>query len=81
MVVLLITYDVYHLINGIVLEAHLSSTDVLRHVNAGAIATEQQLLVETFVGEVSPNGIILMTLKETLSEAFLDFCLSFQIGL
>ena len=37
-VVLLVAHDVYHLVDGEVVEAHLGCADVLSHVHAGAVA-------------------------------------------
>ena len=53
-VVLLVTYYVNHLVDREVLETEVGSTDVLSHVDRSAVRTEQELLVETLVGEVCP---------------------------
>ena len=54
MVVLLVAYHIDHLVDRVVLETHLSSTDILGHIDTGTIATKQQFLVESLVGEIGP---------------------------
>ena len=80
-VVLLVTNDINHLVNGIVLETHLGRTDVLRHIDRSAIATQQQLLIKSLVGQVSPYTIVLMALEETLGESLLHFGLALEVSL
>ena len=66
MVVLLVTYYVDHLVDREILETEVGSTDVLSHINRSAVRTEQELLVEPLVGEVSPNRVIVLAEEETL---------------
>ena len=40
MILLLVAHYIYHLIDGIVLKTQLSRTDILRHIDRGAIASE-----------------------------------------
>ena len=54
MILLFIAYDIDHLINGVLVEAHLRRTDILCDVYRGAIRAEEDLAVKTFVCEVSP---------------------------
>ena len=81
MVVLLVANDIDHLVNGIVLETHLGSTDVLRHIYRCAVATQQQFLVQTFVGQVSPYRVVLVALKETLGESLFHLGFTLQVSL
>ena len=80
-IVLLVAHHIDHLIDGEILETHLSRSDVLSHINASSIATKQEFLVQTLVGEVGPYGVVLMALEETFGESFLYLGLTFQIGL
>ena len=79
-IVLLVANDVNHLVDGIVSEAHLCSTDVLCHVNAGAVGTEEQLLVESLVGKVSPYRVVRLAEEESLGESFLHLLLSYEVS-
>ena len=81
MIVLLVSYYVDHLVDWVILEAHLSSTDILSHINTGSIATKQQLLIETFVSQVGPNRVVLVALKKSFCEPLFYLSLTFQIGL
>ena len=58
MVVLLIAHHVNHLVDGVILEAHFSSTDILCHIDAGAIGTQQEFLVKALVSKIGPNRIV-----------------------
>ena len=80
-VVLLVAYHIDHLVDGIVLEAHLGGADVLGHIDRGTVGAEQQLLVESLVGEVSPYGAVIMALEESFLQTLLHLCLTLQIGL
>ena len=81
MVVLFVAHHINHLVNGIVVEAHLSRADVLRHIDAGAIAAQQQFLVQPRIGEVGPHRAIVLAEEETLVESLLHLRLSAQVGL
>ena len=80
-VVLLIAHHVDHLVDGIVLEAHFGSTDILCHIDGGAVRAQQQLLVETLVSEVGPYTVVLVAFKESLGESFFHLGLTLQVGL
>ena len=80
-VVLLITYYVDHLVDREVLETEVGSTDVLSHIDRGAVGTEQELLVETLVGEVSPYTVVVLAEEETLLQAFLYLFLTLQVSI
>ena len=81
MIVLFVAHHIDHLVDGIILEAHLRRTDVLRHIDAGAVATQQQLLIQSLVGKVCPDRAVVMTLEESFGKTFLNFGLTLQVGL
>ena len=81
MVVLLIAHHVNHLVDGVILEAHFSSTDILCHIDTGAIGTQQEFLIKALVSKIGPNRIVGMTLKETFGKSFLYFGFTLEIGL
>ena len=66
-IVLLVSHHIDHLVNGEVGEAHLGGADVLRHVDAGAVGAEQQLLVQALVCEVSPHRVVVLAEEQALS--------------
>ena len=80
MVVLLVAHYVDHLVDGEVVEAHLGCADVLGHVDAGAVGTEQELLVEALAGEVGPNRVVVLAEEEALGKTFLHLLLAYEIG-
>ena len=79
-IVLLVSYDVNHLIYREILKAHVGRSDVLCHVNRRTIASKQQLLVEPVGCQIGPNAIILLAKEEALGESFLHFFLAFEVG-
>ena len=81
MIILLVANDIDHFINGVVFEAHLCGADVLRHVDTGAIGTQQQLLIETCVGEVGPHRAIFLAEEESFGQSFFHLFLTNEIGL
>ena len=81
MIVLLVAHNIYHLVDRIVVEAHLCRTDVLSHIHRCAVRAEQQLLVEALVREVGPYAVVVLAEEESLLESFLHLCLSLQISL
>ena len=81
MVVLFVAHNIYHLVYGVVLVAHLCRTDVLCHIYAGAVGAEQQFLVETFVSQVSPYRVVLMSFEESFLQSFLHLRLTLQVSL
>ena len=80
MVVLLVAHHVYHLVNGVVLEAHLGRADVLGHVDAGAVRAQQQLLVKPFGGQIRPHAVVGMAFEETFLQPLLHLGLAFEVG-
>ena len=69
MVVLLVTYNVYHLVDRVVAETELCGTDILCHVYRCTVAAQQELLVESFLCEVGPYRLILPAVEESLLES------------
>ena len=80
-IVLLIAHHIYHLVDGIVLIAQLSGANVLSHVDAGTVATQQQLVVQAIGSEVGPHAVVVLAVEHALGEAFLHLFFSFEIGL
>ncbi len=81
MIVLLIAHDINHLVDGIVLKAELGCADVLCHVDRGAVAAEQELVIKTLAGEVGPYGAILLAIHLAGGESFEHLVLALEIGL
>ena len=80
-IVLLVAHHVNHLVDGEILESHLGCTDILGHIHGGAVGAQKQFLVKTFIGQVCPYTVVLMTLEETLGETFLNLSLALEISL
>ena len=80
MIVLLVAHHIDHFIYGEVLEAELGGTNVLGHVYAGAVATEQQFLIETFGSEVGPHRTVFAAVEDAFGQSFLYLLLTFEIG-
>ena len=76
MVLLLVAHYIYHLIDGVVLKTQLSRTDILRHIYRGAIASEQQFLIEPIGREVSPYRIVVAAVEFTGCQTFLNLRLA-----
>ena len=80
MVVLFVAYDVNHLVDGVVLKAEFGRTDVLRHVNAGAVGAQQEFFVKAFVGQVCPDGAVVPTVEDAFLQSLEYFFLAFEVG-
>ena len=78
-VVLLITNDIDHLVDRIVLVAKFCCTDVLSHIDRCAIATEQELVVEAVCSEVSPDRVVLLAIHDALFDTTEHQVLTFEI--
>ena len=76
MILLLVAHDIDHLVDGIVLKAQFGSTDILRHIDAGAILTEQQFLIQSIAGQVCPYRVIGAAVEDALLQASLYFFLA-----
>ena len=80
-IVLLITYNIDNAVQGILLETLQRRSEVLRHIYRCAIATKQQLLVESIAFEVNPYRAIIFAEEDTLCQTLLDKSLAENIGL
>ena len=81
MVFLLVAHYIHHLVDGVVLVAQLGGTYVLCHIYRCAVGAEQQLLVESVAGEVSPYRTVLTTIEQTLFESAQHLLFAFKISL
>ena len=79
-VVLLVTDDIDHLIDGIVAETEFGGADVLGHVDRSTVGAEEELLIESVLREISPNGAVFAAIEETFFESFLYLFLAFEVG-
>ena len=80
MIVLLIADHIDHLVDGEVLETEFGGTDVLGHVYTGAVATEEQFLVETLGSKVGPYGTVLAAVENAFGKTLFHLFLTFEIG-
>ena len=81
MVVLFVSHHVDHLVDGEVLEAQLGCADVLGHIHAGTVGAQQELLVESLLGEVGPHRTVGTAVEEAFLESLLHLLLTFEVGL
>ena len=80
-VVLLVADDVDHVVELVVLETAERGAEVLRHIYGGAVAAQQQFLVEPVGREVDPHRIVVATVEDAFLEPLLDERLAQQISL
>ena len=81
MILLFIAYDIDHLINGVLVEAHLRRTDILRDVYRSTIRAEEDLAVKAFVCEVGPNGAVRVLDELAFLQPTQDFFLTEEVSL
>ncbi len=79
MIVLLVAYDIDHLVNGIVAVTQFGGADVLGHVDRSAVTAEKQFVVESFTGKVGPYRAVFLAVHFTCFEAFENFLLAFEV--
>ena len=79
-VVLLVAYDINHLVDGIVDVAELGGADILSHIHRSAVGAEQEFVVETGIGKICPHRAILLAIHDAFFESFEHFFLPFEIG-
>ena len=79
-VLLLVTNDIDHLVDGVVLVAQLGGTDILGHIDRRAVGAEQQFLIQSVFLEVGPNGSVWAAVELTGSQSFLYFGFALQVG-
>ena len=79
-VVLLVADDIDHFVDGIVAETEFGGTDVLGHVDRSSVRTEEELLIESVLREIGPNGAVFAAIEEAFGESFLYLFLAFEVG-
>ena len=80
-VVLLIAHHVNHAVNGVILKTQLGCTYILGHVDRCTVTAQQQFLVQSVLGQVSPYGAVLLTEEKPLLKALHHGFLTLQVGL
>ena len=79
-VFLLITNDIHHLVDRVVLEAQFGGTDILGHIYGCAVGTKKELLVESVLREVSPNRAIFAAVEIALGKTAFYFTFAHEIS-
>ena len=79
-IVLLVTHHIDELVGVELIVAQERGAEVLGHIDGGAVAAEQQFLVEAVGGEVAPHGAVLFAEKDTHVETFLHQLFAQQVG-
>ena len=79
-VVLLIAYYVYHLVDRVVLKAQLCCSDVLGHIYRCAVRTQQEFFIKAFTCEISPYRAVISSVEQTLCQSFFHLLLAFKVG-
>ena len=72
--------DVDHLVDGVVFISKFCGSYVLGHVDAGAVAAQEQFLVEAFGAEVGPYRAVGAAVEYAFVEPFHHFLLAFEVG-
>ena len=80
MVVLLVAHHIYVTVEFVLCETLLCGAEVLRHINGGAVAAEQQFAVEAVGGEVAPHAAVGILHEDAHVEPLLHQALAQQIG-
>ena len=80
-VLLFVAYHINHLINRVILETQLGSSDILSHINRCTIRTEQQFLVQSVRCQIRPYRTILTTVELSGRKSFLYLRFTFEIGI
>ena len=80
-IVLLVAYDIYHLVDGVIVEALFGCTDILSHVYRSAVATEKQFLIKAVLTQVCPYRAILAAIENAFIEPFEYFGFAVEISL
>ena len=81
MILLLVTYNVHHLVNWVVLKAEFCSTYILSHIYGCAVCTKEKLLIESVLCQISPNATILATVEVALCESALYFAFTNEVSI
>ena len=81
MIVLFITYNIYHLVNRIIFKTKFCSANILSHVNGRTVTTKQQFLIQSVRSQIRPYGAVFLTKEKSFFQSFQDGIFSFQICL
>ena len=81
MIVLLIAYDINHLVDGKILITEFGGTDILCHIYRSAVAAQKQLVVKTGIGKVGPYRAVILPVHDALVKSFEHFLLALEIGI
>ena len=80
-VVLLVANHVNHTVNRVILKTQLCGTYILCHVDRCTVTAQQQFLVQSVLGQVSPYGAVLLTEEKSFLKALHHGFLTLQVGL
>ncbi len=80
MVILLVANDINQALGAEVVVAQLGRAEVLGHVDTGAVAAQQHLLVEAVAGEVATDGAIGTPVQHTHIQTLLHQLFAEQVG-
>ncbi len=67
-VVLLVAHDINHVVELVILEPAVGRAEVLRHIDRGAVAAQEQFLVQPVGRKVDPDRIVVAAVEHTLAE-------------
>ena len=81
MIILLVPYDVNHLIDRIIVETKFGRADVLRHIHRCAVGAQQDFLVQPFRPQVCPYRPVVAAIKQSFLQSFQHFLAPFEIRL
>ena len=80
-VILLVAHHVDEFVEAVVLETAVGRAEVLRHVDRGAVAAQQQLFVQPVGGEVYPHRVVGTAVEDPFAESLFHQLLAQQVGL
>ena len=80
-IVLLVSYDVYHFLNGEVLVSQFGGAYVLCHIHRCAVGTYEQFFVEPFVAQVGPNTAVVLAEENAFVKPVLHKGFAYEIGI
>ena len=69
-VVLLVAHHIYHLVEAIFFVTAAGGAQILGHIHRGAVAAQQELLVQSVGGEVAPHRAVVAAVEDALGKAF-----------
>ena len=80
MVVLLVAHHIDHLLRVELFIAELGGTQVLRHIDGGAVFAKQHFLVQPLIRQVDADGAVVMLVEGTFVQTFLHEGFAQQVG-